>query len=106
MIDWLFFSVSTCFKHFDHCLPLLNRFERFLTNFDGFGLIDRWWMMEKSTESTESTEWDILMKHFDKTFYETFWQDIFTTHFDNTYWWPLKNFDDLWYNVDDGNGMA
>ena len=31
------------------------------------------------------------MKKFD----EKFWQDIVMRHFDQTNWWPLKNFDDL-----------
>ena len=45
-----------------------------------------WWMM---VESTSSTEWDILIKHFDKTilwnifmrhFHDTFWKDISIIH--------------------------
>ena len=87
--------------------------------------IDELWMMEKSTESTESihwwmmvestesTEWDTWMKHF----YEPFLWDILMRHFDeilrsdilmrhiDCLWRTLMTCNAIWYG-DDFNGMT
>ena len=42
--------------------------------------------------------WDILMRHFD----ETFWWDILLRHFNETFWWPIviRIFDEtVWWNI-------
>ena len=89
----LFMTVLDCFNHFNSFWP----FYRKCTLMD-----NGWWMMEESTESTESIHWRMMvesikyrMRHFDEAFWQDILKEILTRHFYKTYWWPLKNIDDL-----------
>jgi hypothetical protein len=39
--------------------------------------------------------WKYRMRHFDEAFWQDILKEILTRHFYETYWWPLKNIDDL-----------